>query len=230
MKLDKRLIDFHSHILPCADHGSKNLEMSLRQIERISAADVKTVVATPHFYPDRTNVDKFLEMRRESEYNLREATGSNSPEIVVGAEVLICSGIHKMKGLEKLCIGDTDYILLEMPFYRWGDHLFETVRGIIQLGLKPIMAHIDRYCEKDVERIMCLNVAAQVNTDAINSFFGRKKVMRWIDEGRVVALGSDLHGDGNYADFVRGCTRLGDKCDEIMAMSEMILKNDKYVF
>ncbi len=228
--MDKMLIDFHSHILPCADHGSDSLEMSLRQIERISAENVKTVVATPHFYPDRTNVDKFLNMRRECECNLRKALNSDAPEIVVGAEVLICSGIHKMKDLDKLCIGDTDYILLEMPFYRWGDHLFETVREVINIGLKPIMAHIDRYSEKDVERMMYLNVAAQVNTDAINSFFGRKKVMRWIDEGRVVAIGSDLHGDGNYADFVHGCAKLGDKCNEIMTMSEKILKNDKSVF
>ena len=43
------MIDFHSHILPGIDDGSKSVEMSLQMIEALSAQGVDTICATSHF-------------------------------------------------------------------------------------------------------------------------------------------------------------------------------------
>lgn len=61
------MIDFHSHILPGIDDGSASVEESLKLLEMLAEQGVKTVVATPHFYPDRTSVSDFLR-RRDAAY------------------------------------------------------------------------------------------------------------------------------------------------------------------
>lgn len=40
-------MDFHAHILPGADHGSRDLDHSLRQLRAAKAVGVDTIVATP---------------------------------------------------------------------------------------------------------------------------------------------------------------------------------------
>ena len=52
MKLDLSL-DYHAHILPGCDHGSDGLVTSLKQVEMAASAGVKTICATPHFYPHK---------------------------------------------------------------------------------------------------------------------------------------------------------------------------------
>ena len=37
-------VDFHSHILPGADHGSQNIRTSLAQLRHAAAAGVDTIV------------------------------------------------------------------------------------------------------------------------------------------------------------------------------------------
>ena len=54
------MIDFHSHILPGIDDGSKNTQMSLAMIEEEKKQGVHTIVATPHFYADEDSVERFL--------------------------------------------------------------------------------------------------------------------------------------------------------------------------
>ncbi len=47
-------IDFHTHILPGIDDGSRNVEMSLRMLAAQREQQVDEIVATPHFYaPER---------------------------------------------------------------------------------------------------------------------------------------------------------------------------------
>ena len=43
-------IDFHTHILPGIDDGSRNVEMSLRMLAAQREQQVDEIVATPHFY------------------------------------------------------------------------------------------------------------------------------------------------------------------------------------
>ena len=50
------MIDFHSHILPGIDDGSKNTQMSLAMIEEEKKQGVHTIVATPHFYADEDSL------------------------------------------------------------------------------------------------------------------------------------------------------------------------------
>lgn len=197
--MEKNIIDFHAHILPGADHGSRDVKTTKAQLEMLAGAGVKAVVATPHFYPQNDSVDSFLERRRACADELL-TIDCERPEIYLGAEVLVCAGIDHMPGIERLCIEGTDVILLEMPFNSWREEHIEAVGRIARSGLQVVMAHIDRYPEKDLVKLFSeCDVLCQLNGETQTTFKGRKKADLLLKKYPVVAMGSDLHGDDKKA-------------------------------
>lgn len=218
------IIDCHAHILPEVDHGCKNLDTAERQLKSAKEAGIDLIASTSHFYPDKELLDTFLN-RRSQGYNKLQSLGIALPRVIVGAEATVCIGLHKLEGLEKLCIGNTGCLLLEMPFIKWNADYIETVKAIRdELKLTPIMAHIDRYPVPEVEKLLKLGLCCQVNAESICRFTQRRQIFKWIDAGHVFALGSDIHGtEPGYADFVKAKKLLGDRFDVIMRKSEEIL-------
>lgn len=204
--------DFHCHILPGADHGSDSVKTSIEQLALIASAGIKRAVATPHFYPTRDNVATFLNRRDGCARALRDAMKVGDPDIILGCEVLVCEGIENMEGLDRLTVYGTNCILLEMPMTRWSTRLFETIEAISDLGLVPIMAHIDRYNPKYVAQLLELDVRCQLNPDAFATRSARKLSEKWLSDGKIVAVGSDLHqaNEREYKQFVNGIKVLGE--------------------
>ena len=58
------MVDFHSHVLPAVDDGSRDVAESIALLTDLAKQGVKTVVATPHFYANRHSVNRFLEKRQ----------------------------------------------------------------------------------------------------------------------------------------------------------------------
>lgn len=220
-------IDFHSHILPGADHGSDNLSMSLSQLEYARDAGVSIIVATPHFYPDSDNIPDFLR-RREKAYD--ELCNANTSEIkiVKAAEVRLGINLDKAPDLSKLCIGETDYILIEFPPEPWPCWTLETVMGIIRdRHLRPVCAHIDRISHIGREKILKLNIDVQMNASAlIGSRRHRRYYLDLIEDDAIHVLGSDAHGDGKlaYKDFSYAVKKIGKMMPYVTANAEKIIE------
>ena len=122
MEQNQSLIDFHSHILPGIDDGSRSTAQSLDMMKLELDQGIGRIVATPHFYADRISVDKFLSRRQQAYEKVMAAMdeqGRKAPVFYLGAEVYYFGGIGKAEMLPKLCMEDTDTILLEMPFCQW---------------------------------------------------------------------------------------------------------------
>ncbi len=230
--MSKTIIDFHAHILPCADHGSKNVPTSVKQCEILKGAGVTTVVATPHFYPASMPLDDFLNVREKCCNNLRETLSDNEIKIAIGAEVLVCEEMEYMKGIDKLTVQGTDCILLEMPFSDRTPAIFDAIENISKKFL-VVLAHIDRYPLGEVLNILeCDNVFAQFNASALTSFFKNKNYMGLIDCDKVVAIGSDIHGsDEKYGKYIKqAISRIGEKrVERIMSHTNDILSGAKYI-
>ena len=75
------LSDFHSHILPGIDDGSKTVEESIALLRAEAEQGVKRVVATPHFYSNRDTMEGFLERRHAAVEALRQAMEAHPSEI-----------------------------------------------------------------------------------------------------------------------------------------------------
>ena len=186
------LIDFHAHILPCADHGSDGNNTSLSQLAYASSVGVNTVVATPHFYPHKHKVKDFLERRSASYCDLKGAYDGDI-NIILGAEVLLCENINKLPDVDKLCIEGTRAILIELPFSSFKHSYYETVEALISDGFDVILAHADRYDADIIDSLVTLGAKIQLNASAISALFVKKHVKSWLDRDLVVAIGSDIH-------------------------------------
>lgn len=226
------IIDFHAHILPHTDHGCDGSRMARRQLQLMRRGGTEAVVATPHFYPNDDSVRSFLR-RREGAISAmrRKLPLEDLPAVYPAAEVLVCAGMQEMEGLESLAVSGTNVILLEMPFSRWSDALIDTVLGVKARGLCPILAHIDRYPLEDVEILLQAGIRAQVNAEAFGAFQNPRSYVELMREGKVVALGSDLHGAcrAHYARFVRARKRLGTVADTVFAATEELLRGARSI-
>ncbi len=191
------MIDWHSHILPAVDDGSKNMAESIEMLKRLAEQGVDTVVATPHFYANDESVEDFLR-RRDGAYETLKREAPNAPEILLGAEVRYYQGIGRMENLDKLSIGESRLLLLEMPFSVWTEY---TVRELVELStrsdIKLCLAHIDRYLrlqKRSVwERLYESGILMQVNASFFTDFFTRRKALVMLCEGAIHFIGSDCH-------------------------------------
>lgn len=225
-------IDFHSHILPNLDHGCEDLSQSLAQIAMMARAGCEVAVATSHFYPHRMSMDAFLHRRDEAADLLCKNLPENAPRIAVAAEVYCQPGLENVADLSAFCVQGTRCMLLEMPLGQWTEAHFETVDALANDGYTLLMAHIDRYPEHDVERLLQLDVQAQVNASSLCSFFKCRRMKRWLAEDRVYAIGSDLHGaeKGGYDHFPKALSVLGDETvRRVMAHSQELLSGAVYL-
>jgi len=166
-----KIIDFHTHILPNADHGSDSLETSLKQLELSEKVPIDTFIATSHFYPHRHRVNDFLKRRDES-YSL--LSSHTNKEIILGAEVLLCEGLNKLPGIENLTIGNSKIILLELPFNQFKSEYENAIEAFIDEGYTVVLAHADRYPKENIERLLPLGVKIQLNASSLSGFFPKK--------------------------------------------------------
>lgn len=190
-------IDFHAHIIPNADHGCVSPEEAAQQLTMMRQVGIDTVVATPHFYPAQHTVEEFIACVNEGVQSLGANRPANAPRLLLGAEIYLCPNIHKMPGFEQLCIRGTKICLLELPINGCTEELFETVDEILSLGYTVVLAHINRYLrsyDDQINYLLDMGALAQVNATSLKSFFRRRRLLPYLESGRVVALGSDLHG------------------------------------
>lgn len=207
-KIDLTL-DYHAHVLPGCDHGSDSVETSRKQLAMAAVAGVRTVCATPHFYPHRESIPSFLQRREASARLLRENLTADAPQLQLGAEVLICDGMERLDGLPRLCRSETNELLLEMPFYQWPEAIWDTLYALCERrDIEIVLAHAERYPPEAIEQLIRDNVALQLNSECLTRPLHRKRYLTWIKNGSVKYLGSDIHMLGNgYRDFEK-CRRL----------------------
>lgn len=197
------MIDIHSHFLPKIDDGSKSSDMSLQMLQKSYAYGIDVMVATPHFYIKQNPVDKFIAHRTASYDALKrkiDTTGvSDIPNIRLGAEVYYFGGLSELPDIEQLCIENTAYLLLEMPFEPWTQKVIADVERLVDnRKITPIIAHIDRYLhyQKDysyIEELIAMGCVIQMNGDFINGFFTKREALGLLKDGVVSLLGSDCH-------------------------------------
>ena len=186
------------------------------------------MVAVSHFYPYKEDLDSYLTRQNEAKTVLKNALANRNdlPKVLFASEVALCSGLDKMEGLEKLCVEGCDCILIEMPFDRWDNKILETLENIKhRLGLEPLLAHVDRYNPSDIEHLIAMDILCQVNIESLFPFFKKRTVLKWIKEGRIAAIGSDIHKlDTVYSDFDKAFKIIGkDNLFAIMKKSQELL-------
>lgn len=192
------MIDLHTHILPGMDDGPTHWKESLSMLAMLRDQGVTTVALTPHYYAPQESVESFVR-RREASHQLIAGEGM---ELLLGSETYLSDTLFRNDTLYDLCIGDTNYLLLELPYAsRWEPAVFERVEQLIHtFHVKPILAHPERFeatqnanREKIFAKLTDLGCLLQFNIDSVVSPYSQKTTLELIQAGWGDVIGSDCH-------------------------------------
>lgn len=194
------LTDIHTHIVPNVDDGARNTEESLALLNMLAAQGVCSCVATPHFYAHNcVDLEAHIEKINESFLRLRAELKEGMPHIYLGHEVHYFKGISSCEAMKKLTIAGSDYILLELPYRDMSESVANEIIDLnLNLGLKPILAHIERYLGRRgigsvLDTIREGYALAHINCDLLFDKKGKKLCFRLIEDGLVSFIASDTH-------------------------------------
>ena len=214
-------VDFHTHILPQMDDGSRSVAESLQMLKMAQEQGVEEIVASPHFYPHNETPDQFLIRRAAAMERLAMKVPEGYPKVYLGAEVYYYPGMSESDALKELTIDGGKGILVEMPMAPWTDRMFQELEGIHEkLGLIPIVAHMERYLSfwhnrKLPERLAELPVLVQVNAKIFLNYHTSKIAMKLLKKGQIHLLGSDCHNLQNRApNLGKAAARIEDTLDK----------------
>ncbi len=193
------MIDIHTHCLPEFDDGAKDCDESRAMLEDSFRQGVEICVATPHcVVHESESIADFIQARNEAFEKLKrsvESVKDKCPEILLGAEVYLDNDISKYQDVRALCIGNTRYMLTELPSNTNHRVLSEWLYNLQMCDIKPIIAHIDR-CKnwrEVINEVSAVNVLYQVNASRFLSFEGRRLIKKLLEHTGEFIVSSDMH-------------------------------------
>ena len=233
------MLDFHSHILPKIDDGSRSCEESIEMLKMLKEQGVNTVALTSHYLAMDESPQMFIDRRTHSYQKLVSAieeSGEELPKLLLGAEVYYYPGICKMEELQLLTLENSNLLLLEMPMAPWGKF---TVRELTELAessdIQIVIAHIERslkFQSKDtINRLLECGIMLQVNASFFITMSTRRKALKMLRNGQIHFIGSDCHNIkhrppkiGEAVDIIKN--KLGDDIiDEFFEEQQTYFKN-----
>lgn len=192
------MIDFHSHILPEIDDGSKSYEESLKMLEEAHNVGFDKVISTSHYAIDCFEAPEYKRKELIDDLNLEE----NIPQIILGSEIFLTYNIiDLLKDYKASTINGTNYVLIELPLKHHFNNLKNVINILKENNYLPIIAHPERYLFiqkkfKDIYELKEMGCLFQCNYGSIlgNYGFKAKSVMKkMLKNGLVSFMGSDAH-------------------------------------
>jgi protein-tyrosine phosphatase len=220
------VIDTHSHCLPLVDHGSPDLETTLRMIKTAAALGTTTICCTPHLYEYDSDL---VERARETHRVVAAAVKAEDipVRLLLGFEVdLTIAATAEPDILRTLCIQNdgsdspSGALVVEMPFTNWPPFFEETVFRLTAAGLMPIIAHPERNdrVHRSPEVLeSCMNAGAvlQGTSGSLTTLFrkdSRRTFLELLARGWFSLLASDGHSTLDYTWTVGAMlAELGDR-------------------
>lgn len=230
------LVDIHTHVLPGVDDGARDTEAALTMLREAATDGIGTVVATPHSHwasgPGLPEAVARLQA-------LADEAGI-AITILPGNEVRITADlVEQYERGEILTINDTNYLLLELHLsHNWRIEVIEgVIQKLIDAGLKPILAHPERYpfvvLEPMVlEHFAALGVPLQMNAGSLSGYHSQgsqRTAEIMLDAGLVHLVASDAHSARYRPPQIRdalekiAAARSDDYVDGLLANAEAVI-------
>ena len=193
------MIDFHSHILPGIDDGSKNLEQSIAMVNEAKKVGFTKIISTSHY------MENYYECNEKNRKELLEQVQKNvnGIELCLGNEIYITNNIIELlQNGQASSINGTKYVLFEFPLITtrpMNDK--EVIYRLVENGYIPIIAHPERYpfIQENPDYLFELEEMGalfQSNYGSIIGMYGlkAKKTLKILLKNNLISfLGSDVH-------------------------------------
>lgn len=199
------LIDFHCHMLPGIDDGSRNLEQSVA-MARIAAEDgIAVTVLTPH-HLNGVYVNTADEVR-EAVRDLREHLRNRGLELKLlpGSELHLVPELPAaLKDGSALTVADKGkQALVELPVHTVPVGSRRILSEIMDLGIQPVIAHPERNTRlrqnpEILGEWVNMGCLGQVTAQSCTGRFGeeiRQASREMIGRGLIHIMASDAHRD-----------------------------------
>lgn len=192
------MIDFHSHILPNIDDGSRSYEESKIILMEAKNMGFDKIISTSHYALNCFETPEYKREQVIEELNQEQ----NVPEIFLGSEIFLNYTIVDL--LEKYkasTINKTHYVLFELPLRHQFPNLKITINKLKENNYIPILAHPERYSviQKNFNLLLELKdmgVLFQSNYGSILGMYGlgaKLTFKKMLKNNLVDLLGSDVH-------------------------------------
>lgn len=226
-------VDMHSHLLPGLDDGLQELKQSVDFIRDLQQLGYQKLICTPHIlsdlYPNsRDTILPKLEVVRTA---LQQE--NISIEIDAAAEYMMdhefAQVLSNTTNKNQLLTLQQEYILVEMSYLAPSPNVEQMLFDIRMLGLKPILAHPERYSyyHRDFEqydRFKELGCSLQVNLLSLSGGYGpevKRTAEKLFKKEMVDFLGTDMH-HSRHLSMLKG---LASKKEFYSLVSTADLKN-----
>lgn len=142
------MIDFHSHILPNIDDGSRNFEESVKLIEEASKVGITGIVSTSHYlqgYYECVQEDR-IDLIEQLKEQAKSKIKSDIPELYLGSEIYATEEIIELiKKRKASTINGTRYVLFEFPMNAKPLFAKDTVYKMIEMAMFQLL-----HTQKDI--------------------------------------------------------------------------------
>lgn len=196
------MIDFHSHILPNIDDGSRNIEETFNLIKEAKDAGFDKIILTPHYIENYYETDVAEREVWLDAISKNLSVKNYEGKLYLANEIYMSENIIKLLESSKAStINNTSYVLFELPLNSEPLNLYDIIYEMQQYKIVPVLAHPERYTfmQKEPELIYDLvqkGVLMQQNYGSIIGQYGKKAQViarKMLDNNLVHFLGSDVH-------------------------------------
>lgn len=193
------MIDFHSHILPGIDDGSRNLEQSISMVNEAKKVGFTKIISTSHYMENYYECDE----KRRKQLIGQLQSRVQGVELYLGNEIYITNNIIELlKNGKASAINNTRYVLFEFPLITtkpMNDK--EVIYRLVENGYIPIIAHPERYpfIQENPEYLFELEdmgALFQANYGSIIGMYGlkAKRTLKILLKNNLISFfGSDVH-------------------------------------
>ena len=200
------MIDFHNHILPNVDDGSKSLEMSIEMLLEACNQGITDVISTIHFqHPKMDGKDtSYSFVNKKCNELQNELLKKNIPiNIHLGAEVFYMPNLTTILDNPLVTIGNGKFMLIEFQNRVLPPNYLEEFFKLQNKGITPIVAHPERYSaiQENIDLAydwMDRGFVLQLDCGSILGHFGSKckeVSLELIKGGCIQLMGSDAHNN-----------------------------------
>ena len=196
------MIDFHTHILPNVDDGSKSVEETFNLLKEAESVGFDSIISTSHYIENY--YESPVEERQEWINALSMALKKENINVnlYLGNEVYFSENIIKLLNENKIAkINNSKYMLFEFAMNVKPINVYDVIYELLQNKIIPILAHPERYrfVHQDPSIIYDLidnGVLMQVNYASIIGWYGQKAEIlakKFLESNMISFLGSDVH-------------------------------------
>lgn len=193
------MIDIHTHILPSIDDGSDSLESSLEIILGEIQNGVEHIFCTPHAL--RSDVKPYTVQELKNQFNefKTKIEESYPVKLYLGQEIFVRDDlITYLRKKQVLTMNDSNYLLLELPYDVKPNDFEEVVYACDLLGLKIVLAHVERYPFlniEDIEKLSKQGILMQVNSSSVvaKEKNVKNKINKLFKKNLISFVASDIH-------------------------------------